>query len=75
MLGTWNHIACTFDAQTKLQSIFLNGVFVDSVTAIGVTGISSGLFVGSRAGSLGFYPGSMDEMRIWTRALTAAGNF
>ncbi|MBL0050823.1 MAG: HYR domain-containing protein [Bacteroidetes bacterium] len=71
VLGTWNHIACTFDEQTNLQSIFVNGLFVDSITAIGAGIITSGLFVGSRAGSLGFYPGSMDEMRIWTRALTA----
>ncbi|MBK6990223.1 MAG: hypothetical protein IPH33_19360 [Bacteroidetes bacterium] len=70
VLGTWNHIACTFDDQTNLQSIYLNGAFVASTTALG-GGLSSGLFVGSRAGSAGFYPGSMDELRIWSRALTA----
>ncbi len=70
VLGTWNHIACTYDDQTNLQSIYVNGAFVASVTSIG-GGLGSSIYVGSRLGTSGFYPGSMDELRIWSRALTA----
>ncbi|MFZ7145607.1 MAG: LamG-like jellyroll fold domain-containing protein, partial [Bacteroidota bacterium] len=69
-LGTWNHVACTYDAQTNLQSIYVNGVFVSSVTALAPGSFGGGMILGKRVGNPS-YPGAMDELRVWSRALDA----
>ncbi|MBI3033990.1 LamG domain-containing protein, partial [Candidatus Woesearchaeota archaeon] len=69
--NTWNHIACTLEGNTK--KIFVNGVldFQASETLASQDNIN--LSIGSYyAGTSNFWNGSIDEVRIWNRSLSAA---
>lgn len=67
-LNQWQHYAATYDQQNLM--LYINGVLVASMA------ISNPLPVGTEEWHIGqrwdnpdFYQGSMDEVRIWNRAL------
>ncbi len=67
--GNWHHYLFTFNGSTK--TLYLDGVSVHSAAASAQSSNSNVLTVGSRSGSYGFN-GSLDEVRIYNRALSAA---
>ena len=69
-LNTWTHIVATYDGTNR--RIYFNGVEVISDTPSGSIGTSAGsLFIGNY-GSGGFsFNGTIDEVRIYNRALSA----
>jgi hypothetical protein len=68
--GQWYHVACVYDGANQTQSLYVNGDWKGSAFVSSTVNFGSVLHVGSRFGSSRFYPGSMDEMRIWTVART-----
>jgi hypothetical protein len=70
LLNTWNHVAVTYDAPTTTMKLYINGSMVSQNNAVpAATG--NALQIGAYA-SAAFFNGSIDEVRIWNRALSAA---
>lgn len=67
----WVHVAATFDGTTK--KIYRNGVLIGSLNtpgAIGTSGTAPAI-IGSLGGSSEFFNGTIDELSVWNRALSA----
>ncbi|HLF70803.1 MAG TPA: LamG domain-containing protein, partial [Dehalococcoidia bacterium] len=70
-LNTWTHLATTYDG--SVLSLYVNGVLVSSRTVGGAIMVSTGkLRIGGNAIWGEFYKGRIDEVRIYSRALSAA---
>ena len=69
-LGTWHHIAGTFESQEKTGAFYVNGKLVSNgkTASDQLTQIQSPLRLGSCCGLAGFV-GVFDELRIYDRAL------
>jgi hypothetical protein len=66
--GTWYHVAVTYDAATTTMKLYKNGVLVSSNTAVPAFNNGNGVSLGAYGGAAVFI-GTMDEVRIWNRAL------
>ena len=71
-LGTWVHLAGTYDG--AVWRLYRNGVQVGSRTdAVGAIKVSENWAVGARGtGSERFFKGGIDDVMIWNRALGGA---
>ncbi|MBO9203397.1 T9SS type A sorting domain-containing protein [Niastella sp. MAH-29] len=67
----WHHYACTYDATTKLQSIYIDGVLDASRTATANTSSTGTCYIGGNGGSSQTFNGNLDEFRVYNYALTA----
>jgi hypothetical protein len=67
----WHHWAAVFDVTTGRREIFRDGVSLGSITNNDVNLGPAGLYLGSVAGLSGFFQGTIDEVRLWRRALTS----
>ncbi|MEM8914030.1 MAG: LamG-like jellyroll fold domain-containing protein, partial [Planctomycetota bacterium] len=68
----WNHVAYSVDASNNVQRLFINGVQVAETNfteAIHFTGTAT--YLGSNGGVSQFFDGSIDDARVYTRALSA----
>lgn len=73
--GNWHHIAMTWQKNTANGfKSYLDGVLVDQRNSdnVNLPVIASGGYLGAFNGTSEFMNGSLDEVRIWTRALSAA---
>lgn len=71
----WMHILVSYDRTTKLQSIYINGQCDTSMTTDGNYTGTSNLMIGRVIGGLNvlgsnYFTGSIDDVRIYRRALT-----
>ena len=67
-LNQWNHVAATYDGFN--MKIYLNGNLVGTQAVTGtITVNTNDLTIGQQAGYTEFFKGSIDETRIWSRAL------
>jgi hypothetical protein len=75
LLGTWYHVAYSFDNTTKQQALYVNGAVVASGVSNKSISYDSQPFLLGRDiqnGSSGFYfSGRIDEAAFYNRALTA----
>jgi len=75
--NTWYHVAGVYDAQAQTLNVYLNGV-LDNGPAVGAVASSQmdrniNVNVGKRPGSSGYeFLGTIDEVRIYSRALSQA---
>ncbi len=73
--GKWHHLALVFDAQAKTSRIYVDGILEKSQnsTAIGSQEFSNNvpLLFGTAIDLSVFWNGWLDEIRIWSKALTA----
>lgn len=73
--GKWHHLALIFDAQAKTSRIYVDGVLEKSQnsSAIGSQEFSNDvpLLFGTAIDLSVFWNGWLDEIRIWSKALTA----
>lgn len=69
---TWNHVAATFDGNTV--TMYINGVRDATRTATGLpnAGSSQSLELGRWINKLQWMRGKLDEVKIYSRALSAA---
>jgi hypothetical protein len=73
VIGHWVHVAVTYDAGTTLLTLYKNGVLVDVNN--GAPSVSTQMYIGAwHDGTSPVYTmnGSIDEVRIYNVALTAA---
>jgi len=75
--GVWHHYAATLDnsGPTVAFNLYVDGNLLTSVTRLqgaAAAGINDVFNIGARNGSLFFYNGSLDEMRISDRILDPA---
>jgi len=73
--GNWHHIAMTWQKNTVNGfKSYLDGVLVDQRNSANANlpAITSGGYLGAYNGTSEYMNGSLDEVRIWTRALSAA---
>ena len=68
-LNAWSHLATTFDG--SMQRLFLNGVQIGSLAASGSLMQTTGaLRIGGNSVWGEFFSGALDDMRIYSRALS-----
>jgi hypothetical protein len=78
MTSTWQHVAAVFDAPAGRMRLYINGVDAGGLTPPPTSLLSTGVevSVGSRrSGSSSYdanFNGSVDEVAVFSRALTAA---
>jgi len=75
--NTWYHITGVYDAASQSLHVYLNGQLDDGILQGTVTASQQNstinVTIGRRAGATGFeFAGRVDDVRIYSRALTAA---
>jgi Concanavalin A-like lectin/glucanases superfamily len=67
--NTWTHVAARWTAATLTPVVFFNGVQQATIAGGGSsTGSLSNLSIGTRPGGAQYFPGRLDEVRIWSGA-------
>jgi hypothetical protein len=72
-LNTWTHVAITYDG--AVLRAFVNGVQRGTNQAVALASVTAPLQVGawiSGSQNVDFWSGTLDEVRVYGRALTAA---
>lgn len=70
-LNTWVYVAVTYDASTGVMTLYRDGILVNSASSVPAY-TSESTFIGSHQGSTSFFKGNIDEVRIWSVALSQA---
>jgi hypothetical protein len=70
-VGTWTHVAFTYDGATL--AIYINGQQTDAIpaTATMTTSSTTGSCIGANSPSGDAFLGAIDQLRVWRRARTA----
>ncbi len=71
--GQWHHVAITRNRTTGVKKIFIDGI--EAAMGTGSTDRVDGpleIIVGTRTGGSNDYAGQIDEIKMWTLALTEA---
>ncbi|UOQ96196.1 T9SS type A sorting domain-containing protein [Hymenobacter sp. 5317J-9] len=68
--GTWYHLAATYDGSA--MKLYINGVLNASLNATTTPTANAAFSFGRNYASSRCLDGSIDEVRVWQRALTAA---
>lgn len=77
-IGTWYHVAMTWDNQTDELILYLNGAAIDTVATPGGAFLNDVQASGTRIGATNgtvfqtCFNGALDELGFWSRALTPA---
>ncbi|MEO5943136.1 MAG: LamG-like jellyroll fold domain-containing protein [Ferruginibacter sp.] len=69
VIGTWYHVAVTYNATSQAMNLYKDGILVASATAPAYT--ETQLEIGRFAGNY-YFDGSIDEVRIWNVERTPA---
>ena len=72
-LNTWYHVVASYDATTNKVTFYVNGLPTTTSGALGTWTSSGGSDVGSYSGCPGsnYFNGSLDDVRVYSRALSA----
>ncbi|MDP3014810.1 MAG: LamG domain-containing protein [bacterium] len=71
-VNEWHHWVGTYDGSTNARKLYRDGILVANDTATEDYLGSGTLFIGQRVGGAYYFNGSIDEVRIYNRALSAA---
>lgn len=77
-IGVWTHIACVYDVVAPSAKIYINGNEVSYISngpnpvGTALQSTSSPFYIGSRSNGSFYLKGSLDEFRVWSRALSQA---
>lgn len=73
--GNWHFYACTFDVSTKKMTAYIDGLSVGSGNTTGTLSDSGYGTIGavySFGSYTAFWPGTLDDVRVYNRALSAS---
>lgn len=76
VIGEWYHIVATYNKTTQEQTLYVNGVSVgQNINVNASPSFGNNLYIcdrqnGGHANNGRDFPGTVDEVRIWNRALT-----
>lgn len=70
--NAWHHWTCVYNMSNGSREVYQDGVLVGSQTGVAPYTGNGALQIGSQQGFQHFYDGSLDEIRIWNRALPIA---
>lgn len=68
--GTWHHVAYTWDGSTN--TLYVDGVAAGTSSTAHDSSAVTAAFIGATSASAGFLNGSLDDVRIYSRALSAS---
>jgi hypothetical protein len=79
LLGQWIHIVCVYDNVSNTKTIYFNGaqnLTVNTTAGAKITPATQDAYIGARSnsgntGPESFFTGMLDEIRFYTRVLTA----
>jgi hypothetical protein len=72
-LGVWNHMALTYNSDSRILMGYLNGYpNFNRTNYNGITQCPENLAIGHSAGNVGFINGTVDEVALWNRALSSS---
>lgn len=66
----WHHYAVTYNAATKLQSIYIDGT-LDATRTSTSDFIGSGNIIIGNYSNYGYFDGNIDDLRVWNYELSA----
>ena len=67
--NTWTHVAARWTTATNSVEVFYNGVLQTGIAGgSSSTGSLNNLSIGTRPGGAQYFPGTLDEVRIWNEA-------
>lgn len=69
-INTWYHIAVTYDAATSTMKLYKNGELVDTNNEVDPVEGGNIVRLGAFNNAANSFTGTMDEVRIWNRALS-----
>ncbi|MBI2547602.1 MAG: hypothetical protein HYW23_04125 [Candidatus Aenigmarchaeota archaeon] len=71
-LNTWHFVACSYDNVTQVKNLYVDGQLVTVQTNIigNLTNSNNNVYIGANGGTLNFWNGTMDEVRIYNRSLS-----
>lgn len=65
----WVHVALTFDQASTTMRLYRDGILVSTNTSAG-SYTAEPTFIASHTGAVSYFQGNIDEVRIWSTALT-----
>jgi arylsulfatase A-like enzyme len=70
----WHHIAMTRDTVQGKITFWVDGISVGTQTSTSTAtyAVAAPLIIGANNGGIGFFPGKIDDVRIYGKALTAS---
>lgn len=68
--GVWTHLAATYDAEAKVMRLYVNGALEATKTNVTIWKASGDFRIGGVGGIM--WHGSIDEVRVWNRTVSAA---
>ncbi|PYI88427.1 MAG: hypothetical protein DME26_03650, partial [Verrucomicrobia bacterium] len=72
-LNTWTHIAATYDPAQAQQKIYINGILENTVSySAAVNTNNDPLYIGMYYSTSYGIPGTIDDVRVYNRALSSA---
>ena len=70
-LNTWSQASVTFSNSSKAVAYYINGI-PNGTTTLNQTFVVGNKFIGETSGYLSYFPGLIDDVRIYNRALSAS---
>ncbi|WP_142724399.1 LamG-like jellyroll fold domain-containing protein [Chryseobacterium sp. ON_d1] len=69
-VNTWHHVAVTYDAATTTLKLYKDGALIDTSNDVGPVDGGNMVRLGAFNNAANSFTGTMDEVRIWNRALS-----
>lgn len=70
-INNWTHVAVRWIATTNSTDVFFNGIIQSGSTGGGSSsGTNNLMTIGTRPGGAQYFPGTIDEVRVWNTART-----
>ncbi len=69
--GVWYFVAGVYDSSQNMQYLYVDGVLIDSDSIVGVADVNDNVYIGRDTSGTAPLKGTIDEVQIWNRSLTA----
>lgn len=69
--GLWHHFAATYSGAGNVMELYIDGIFQGANVQASPMANNSPLVIGARDGGSYPFPGTMDDLAVWSRVLTS----